>query len=397
MNKLYWGGHERRVLQFAEAVDRSRFDHRVLVVTAPEQETEEQELASGSMRQAFALAGHSVADLGEKADGASGRVGLKRAMRASTSMTRIIRKLVRYIREHEIDVIDVHHTTAIVAGVIAAQLTDTPVFISAYHVEPWKPLVMRLPGQLAFGLADAIVTDSQVRADDIRNWMTKKGAPLHVVPTGVPIPTPTRAAADVRRELGLPDDPGLKIVGQVSGLIPFKGHDVLVEAAARVLSQEPNTAFVCIGFNRGHDEYETKLRARVAELGIADRVIFRGYPGEIGDVWQLIDVFAHPSKFDSLPLSVLESMAVGKPGVMSAVGGIPEVITHDVNGLLVPPSEPLLLADGIVQLLRDPQLRSRIGNAARESHRVHFTPQVMARTLETIYSTLASSKPRRQS
>lgn len=392
MNKLYWGGHERRVLQLAEAVDRSRFDHRVLIVTAPEQETEQQEMASGSMRQAFALAGHPVVDLGERADGKAGRVGFGRAVRASSSMIRIIRKLVRYIREHEIDVIDVHHTTAIVAGVLAARLTGVPVFISAYHVEPWKPVAMRLPGQLAFGLSSAIVTDSQVRADDIRSWMKTKDVPIHVVPTGVPVPVPTRSAAEVRRELGLPEDPRLKIVGQISGLIPFKGHDVLVEAAAQVLAQEPNTAFVCIGFNRGHDAYEAKLRARVTELGIADRVIFKGYPGEIGDVWQLIDVFAHPSKFDSLPLSVLEAMAVGKPGVMSAVGGIPEVITHDVNGLLVPPGEPGPLAEGIVKLLRDPQLRNRLGSAAREAHRAKFTPQAMARSLEGLYASLAAAK-----
>lgn len=389
LNKLVWAGHEQRLHQLAASIDRVHFDHRVLVMTAPQFEDEAQERATGSMRHAFAEIGFPVDDLGEPQDSVAGRVGLRRALTGASGITRAIRKLVQYIRQNEIDVIDAHHTSAVFAASIAGRLTGVPVIISAYHVEPWKPLVMRLPGQLAFANAAAIVTDSLARADDIRTWMWNKSVPIEVIPTGVPIPVATRSGDAVRKELGLHFEPGDQIIGQVSGRIPCKGHDVLIEAIPRVLASYPNCRFLCVGFSRSYHDYERQLEARVAELGLQERVLFRAYPGPIGDVWQLFDVLVHPSKFDSLPLSILEAMAVGKPIVSTSVGGIPEVITHEENGLLVEPNRVDSLASGLVRMLSDQVLAQRLGVAAQVTYQTQLTPSVMARALECVYERFA--------
>lgn len=385
LNKLVWAGHEQRLLQLVTSIDRTRFDHQLLVITAPQFADEEQERATGSMRHAFAEAGYPVHDLGEPNDPEVGRVGWRRAVFGSKGMLRVVRKLVRYIRQHRIDVIDTHHTTAIFAAAIAGRITGVPVIISAYHVEPWKPVVMRLPGQFAFGTAASIVTDSQARADDIRNFLWKKSAQIEVIPTGVPVPHPTRSKAEVLRGLELNCGDDVRIVGQVSGRIPFKGHDVLIEAIPQILSQHPDARFLCIGYSRSYHDYESQLERRIQELGLSDRVFFRAYPGPIGDVWQVFDMLVHPSKFDSLPLSILEAMAIGKPIVSTSVGGIPEVITHQRNGLLVPPSDSAALAASVSQLLSDPAEARRLGDAARRDYEASLTPAVMARSLERVY------------
>lgn len=392
LNKLVWAGHEQRLHQLAATIDRVYFDHRVLVITAPQFADEEQERGTGSMRHAFAEIGFPVDDLGEPHTAEVGRVNLRRAMTGVSSIARVIRKLVCYIRENSIDVIDAHHTSAVFAAVIAGRLTNVPVIISAYHVEPWRPLVMRLPGQFAFAGAAAVVTDSLARADDIRQWMWKQNTPIEVIPTGVPKPIATRSKESAFAALNLPFQPGDKIIGQVSGRIPCKGHDVLIDAVPQVLAQHPDCRFVCIGFSRNYLDYERQLEARVAELGLQDRIVFRAYPGPIGDVWQLFDVLVHPSKFDSLPLSILEGMAVGKPIVSTSVGGIPEVIRHEENGLLVNPNDPAQLAVSLNRLLADGSLRQKLGRAAQADYESHLTPMVMSRALEKVYERVAHGR-----
>ena len=304
---------------------------------------------------------------------------------------RIIRKLVKYIREHDIEVIEAHHTTAMFAAVIAGKITGVPVMLSSYHVRNWQVLAMRLPGQLALGSAQAIMTDSKARATEIREWLWRKSVPLHVAPTGVSCPVAQRSPEEVRQYFKIPtgSEGPLKVVGYLAGLVPFKGQKVLAEAAVEVLKHEPDTVFLCIGFSRDFVDYEQQLRRQIRDSEIEDRFIIGEYPGSIGDVWQIIDYHVHPSLLDSLPLAILEGMATGKPIVATSVGGIPEVILHEQTGLIVPPQDPAAIAQALLRLMRDPLLARRLGDAAKAMHQQELTPGVMARKLETVYRGLA--------
>jgi glycosyltransferase involved in cell wall biosynthesis len=247
---------------------------------------------------------------------------------------------------------------------------------------------MTLLGKMTLGGADAIVTDSRFRGQEISQWLGAKAPPIHVIPTGLDIPIPTRSADEVRNELGLPNDPNLKIVGQVSGLVEFKGHETLLESAVQVLKDEPNTLFLCVGFSRGFIDYEKRLHARIAELGLVDRFLIRSYPGSIGDVWQLFDVFTHPSRFDSLPLVVVEAMSLAKPSVVTSVGGIPEVIQHEQSGIIVNIDDVDAMAQGILRLLHDSVSARRMGENARLYYAEHLTPQAMTNAIEDVYREL---------
>jgi len=379
---FFVGGHENRLLTFARALKRDDFDYRVLSVTVEETGSR---APGSSMRPPYGPLGIPVDDLGEVSDTDPNPVRFKRLFASAGTVWRIIRKLITYIREHDVEVIDAHHTTAMFAAIIAGRITGVPVILSSYHVRNWGGAAMWLPGQVALGSASAIITDSQDRAGEIRQWLKRKSVPIHVVPTGISYPQPERSADEVWSLLELPTDRTVKVIGCVAGLIPTKGQMVLLEAAIEILKQQPHLLFVCIGYSRQYVEFEQQLRERITAEGLADRFFLRQYPHAIGDVWQVIDLFVHPSMFDSLPLAVIEAMATAKPIVATRIGGIPEVIEHEHTGLLVPPNDPAAIATAVLRLLNDPQQATQLGLAAQRRHVAELTPEVMARKLEAIY------------
>jgi glycosyltransferase involved in cell wall biosynthesis len=210
-----------------------------------------------------------------------------------------------------------------------------------------------------------------------------------VIPNGIDPPAARRPAAEARALLGLPLDPGVRIVGQVSGLVQFKGHLVLLEAAKRVLEAQPNTAFLFVGYVKRDQEYVQRLERKAAELGLSGRVRIAPYPGAIGDVWNIIDVHVHASLFDSLPNAIIEGMSLGKPAVVTNVGGVPEMVEDGRTGLVVPVNDPVALARALVELLERPGLAVRLGRAAREKYIERCRPDVMARQLEECFLQLA--------
>lgn len=381
------GGHENRLLSIGRHIDRARFDYGVLSLTRPIAETRP-EFADTCLWNAFAGIGIPVSSLSEEFDADPHQPGLKRLLRSAPRVARMVRRLCRTLRERRIDVIDAHQTTAMFVSTLAARLTGIPVFQSSYHVRNWSSPVMRVPGQVTLGLAGAIVTDSQMRADEITGWLWRK-RPVHVIQTGLEVPRPERTPAEVRQILGLPPAAGRRTVGFVGGITPLKGQMQLVEAAGRVVEQYPDTEFLCVGFWRDGTDYLSRLQHRIEELGLRDRFFIQSYPHAIGDVVQLFDIQAHPSLLDSLPLVIVEGMASGRPIVASAIGGIPEVISNGTSGRLVPPGDVEQLAAGIIHLLANPFEAGQMGAAARRFYHEHLTPAVMTRRIESLYTQLA--------
>jgi glycosyltransferase involved in cell wall biosynthesis len=168
----------------------------------------------------------------------------------------------------------------------------------------------------------------------------------------------------------------------VSSLVSYKGHLVLLNAAKRVLERHPECFFLMVGYERSEEGYRELLLRRAASLGIADQVRVEGYPGPIGDVWNIIDIHVHASQLDSLPNALLEAMSLGKPSVITSVGGIPEVVNHKVNGFLAASNDSEQLAEGLLLFMSDPSLRAAIGHEAQSTYVKHFGPQVMTRRLE---------------
>ena len=204
---------------------------------------------------------------------------------------------------------------------------------------------------------------------------------------------PREVAEATRRRLGLEDQH--VVVTGVGRLIPVKGFEYLVEAHAAALASVPELRLVLVGEGDGRSGLEERVRA----LGVADTVVLTGAaaPSEIPAYMSAADVVAVPSVrhggyVDGLPNVALEAMAAGKPLVGSNVGGLPELVREGVNGLLVPEKDAGALADALVALARDAELRTRLGANGRSEIREERSWEAVGRRFVEVYERVLAER-----
>jgi glycosyltransferase involved in cell wall biosynthesis len=394
IDDLGFGGDENRLLSFATAIDRERFEHRVLTIQPPDSARPE----SWAMHQQYLAAGVRPMTIDATPRPAvSARRNLRHMAGAGRRLLHKVRKLRRVVDEWHPDVIDAHLEPAGLVGVLAGVTSRTPSAVTLYGPVPLTPPPLwTLMGHVVMGMANAIVTDSEARRQDIVRWMRWPQRPVVVVPNGVSPPATERDPDDVRAELGIPADPRVRVIGQVAGWATHKGHLDLLEAARLVLAVAPSTIFLLVGFPKGDATFAEQLKRRIRELGLADRIRLVSYAGPIGDAWSVIDIQVHPSTYDSSPNALIEGMALAKPIVATRVGDIPDMLKHFESALLIPPHDPGALATALMRLLGDAALGARLGGAARRRYRARYQPAVMARALEDCFAGLAAPPRRKQ-
>jgi glycosyltransferase involved in cell wall biosynthesis len=201
-------------------------------------------------------------------------------------------------------------------------------------------------------------------------------------------PDPTLLARAVEGEGArdeLCEEEDALVVGTVANLKVHKGIDVLLDAVPLVLRAEPKARFVIVG----QGPLEDDLRARSSALGLNGAVRFTGFREDAARLANAFDVFVLPSLHEGLPIALLEAMSLGRPSVVTPVGGVPEVVSHREEALVVPPSDPPALAGAIVELLRDADLRARLGTNARR-RAASFDIRAAVRRMEDVWTELAS-------
>ena len=393
IDDLGFGGDENRLLSFATTIDRERFEHRVVTVQPPHSSRSE----SWAMHQHYNAAGVRPSSL--RLVPGPPVTAARNALHVVGAARRLLHKvndLRRVLREWRADVIDAHLEPAALVSVLAGAASRTATAVTLYSPVPLTPSPLwPVVGHLVMGMASVIVTDSQARRQDITRWMRRPQRPVLVVPNGIAPPQAARPADEIRAELGIPRDPGIRVIGQVAGLAKHKGHVDLLEAARRVLALAPSTMFLLVGFPKGDVTYRQRLERTIREQGLGDRIRLVSYPGPIGDVWKVIDIQVHASTYDSLPNALIEGMALAKPIVATTVGGVPDMLKHLESALLVPPHDPGAIASALLRLVRDPALAARLGAAAHRRYRAGYQPAVMTRALEGCFAELATRRGRR--
>jgi glycosyltransferase involved in cell wall biosynthesis len=185
----------------------------------------------------------------------------------------------------------------------------------------------------------------------------------------------------VRDELGIPA--GAPLVGTVANFRPSKGHAILLDAAVQVRRVLPEVRFVLVG----HGPLESDIRRRARELDLNGTVIFAGARNDAPRVAGAFDLFALSSVYEGLAIALIEAMALGRPAVVTRVGGLTEVVENGVQGLVVAPGDPMALADAIVTVLKDSDLRERLGQASR-LRAAKFDIRKAVRRHEEVYAEL---------
>ena len=389
IDDLYFGGDEYRLRVFGSHFDATKFRHSIVTIFKEDRMLGKQ---YGSMRDHYHQSGIQLLSLGLPAAPLAERVQ-KSAVKGILSAREKVQKLVALIQKHDVDVLDVHLSPANPVCALAAMKTRVPFVVTLYQVNQMRSTKLWLSGQFNLGAASQLLTDSEAQAKCLRQWLVRR-RPIAVIPNGTAPPRATLGRDKMLRFFDIADC-GKTIIGQVSSLVPYKGQMFVLDAAKRVLDRNPNCIFLLVGYERTEEGYKDLLQQRANELGISESVRIVGYSGAIGDVWSIIDIHVHGSVLDSLPNALLEAMSLGKPSVITRVGGIPEVIQHGSNGLLVPPGDSEQLAEKLLILLRHSELRAMIGSTAQACYRENFGPDRMARRLEAIFSNLVTGpKPR---
>jgi glycosyltransferase involved in cell wall biosynthesis len=190
----------------------------------------------------------------------------------------------------------------------------------------------------------------------------------------------------LREELKIKDSP---LIGAVGRLTEQKGFDYLLEAFARVRDNVNEAHLVIAGDGERRHALESKARL----LNIADAVHFLGWRNDVPSIMIDLDALIVPSLWEGFGLVTLEAMALSKPIVASNVSALPEIISHNETGLLVPPADSAALADSILNLLRDPEKAKTFGPRGRARLEKEFTIQRMAQRHVVVYKEAASRVP----
>jgi L-malate glycosyltransferase len=270
-------------------------------------------------------------------------------------------RLAELLRSQHYDVVHLH--SPVIAGVVRPMVRSLgkrrPKLVSTEH-NGWATYALptRLINRLTYRLDDAqFAVSEQVRSSVSRRLRPRVEVTVHGVRVGEVRALRAEREA-VRAELGVGD--AEIVVGTVANYLAQKAYPDLFAAARTALDAEPRLRFVAVG----QGQLEAEIRAEHGRLQLGERFRLLGYRPDAVRVLAGCDVFTLASRYEGFPVALMEALALGRPVVVTAVGGIPDAVTDGQEGFLVPPGRPEQLADAILRLARDTELRNRMGEAA---------------------------------
>ena len=331
------GGAEQLLLLAAGVVDRDRFDYRLAYVRADKTHLVPEFEAAGLLPQR----------LGAGAPGPQRRAAWLRDLREAMA---------------DVDVVHVHSPVlASVARVVARTLPRSrrPLVVTTEHNE-WTS--HRPATRLANGLTARLDAHHWAVSEQVKHtvWPSEREGYevlIHGIDPTLVRPTPG-VRQRVRADLGVGESEVLSLT--VANLRSNKDYPNLLRAARSALDADPSLHFAAVGQGPLADE----VTALHASLGLGDRFRLLGFRRDVHDLMAAADIFTLASAHEGLPVAVMEAFANALPVVATRVGGLPQQVTDGVEGLLVPPGDADRLADAVLRLAREPELRARMGAAA---------------------------------
>jgi glycosyltransferase involved in cell wall biosynthesis len=303
------------------------------------------------------------------------------------------RPLYSLLRRERTDILHSHLFGSNLWGSLVGRLAGVPVVVAHEHTWSFQgePVRRFLDREVIARLADVVLA---VSGEDRRRMIEIEGIDprnVRLLPNGI-APSAPAGGQDVRAELGIPDD--ALVVAAVTVLRPQKALDVLIEAAGLLAPDFPNLRVLIAG--RGTER--GPLEQLVSERRLNGTVTFVGLRRDVPDLLAATDIAVSSSDFEGSPLSIIEYLSAGKAVVATRVGGVPDIVEDGVHGLLVERRDPPALAGALARLLRDPGLRSEMGERGRERQQREFTLEAMVRRVEELYEQmfLASVRGRRE-
>ncbi len=300
----------------------------------------------------------------------------------------LIPSYLRILKHCEIDVVNTHGSldswTAAIAGRISSR---RPIIVRTRHKS--TPVSRTWRHRLLYGkLPHVVTTTGEVVRQELMTRNRLSPSRVISIPTGVDLERfhPQLPDASLRKSLGLASQGPL--VGAVTFLRPEKGMMVLIEAVGSLKRRFSTVECVIIG-DGGE---RPALLDRIRELGLEDCVHLVGFREDVPSLLAILDVVVIPSFEEGIPQSLTQALAMERPVVASAVGGVPEVVQDGLSGLLVPPGDPEILAEKIACILHDPIAANRMGKVGRQVIQERYSMEHMLTQTEMVYRRLMQSQ-----
>lgn len=292
-----------------------------------------------------------------------------------------LRKLLRTLQPHVIHT----HLSALrytIAGVIG--LERAPKIVHTIHrvAERDSEFGFRWLQRWCISRGVTLIAVSDEVASSCARVYDRRNVP--VIPNGIPVSRHLARPGisnETRRALGLDND--CFVFTCVAGFRRVKNHATLLEAFARMSKQSSVRLLLA-----GQGELRNELEELAHRLGISEQVLFLGERDDVVEILAASDAFVLASTSEGNPLSVLEAMSAGLPIVATAVGGMPELVRNETDGLLVPPGDAQSLARAMQRLVSDSESRLKMSEAARERAITRFDAGAMARSYIEEYERL---------
>lgn len=298
----------------------------------------------------------------------------------------VLPRLIGLMRSEKPDVVHTHLSKSDFIGLPAALIAGVPARISTIHnVDQWRQnrLFSFIMRQWERVVHHHIAVSSKVR-DYVLQYSHYPAEKVTAIDNGVDTDQfdPARITPVSKDEWNIPAD--APVIGMIARLEESKAHHILLDAAALVVKTMPKVRFLIVG----DGPLRPDLEAQRERLGLQQNVIFAGIRRDVPNIMAMLDIVTFSSKWEGLPVALLEGMAMRRPIVSTSVGGIPDVVTSGKNGLLAPSGDAEALAEGYLKVLNDPMLAKAMGEAARQTVIDRFSAAAMHRNILDLYNTI---------
>jgi glycosyltransferase involved in cell wall biosynthesis len=316
-------------------------------------------------------------------------------------------KLARLIRKERPQILHTHTAKAGTVGRVAALLAGSrrpPIIVHTFHGHvlrgyfgPLRSLFFRLLERWLAGHTTALVAVSPQVRDDLVALGVAPRERFAVIRLGIELEE--RVAADQdgrlesRRYLGIPPD--RFTIGWIGRMTSVKRTDDILLAFKRLRDNGVEATLCLVG--DGPDRGDLERRAN--DLGVVRDTLFLGYQEDVAPFYAAFDALVLPSSNEGTPVSAIEALAAGRPVVATRVGGVPDVVRDGEDGFLVDAGATDDLGDRLEQLVRDPELRARMGERGRERVLPRYAVDRLVHDVDQLYRSLLASQaaaPRRK-
>jgi glycosyltransferase involved in cell wall biosynthesis len=356
------GGAEMLCFEFLKGLDRSRFDPVTCCLDG-----------KGSLGLEIERSGFEVISLGR--------------MKSRSFEPGIVSAVSNLLKCRQIDIVHTNMYHANLYGRLGAVRLgrQRPRIVTAVHSLYTERKRHRLfISRVLNRSTDRIIAVSQAVKDDVVRYEKVSPAKVTVLPLGADFDRldVDLTVAAAKERLGL--SPSDVVLGTVGRLVEAKGHRYMLEALARLLERGVSFKLLIVGGGR----LEEDLRRQAAAMGIRDHVLLVGHRRDIPELYRAMDLYLMASVSEAASIALLEAMAVGLPCVVTAVGGMMDLVDGGRCARVVPPSNPAAMADAVESLVRSEGDRSALGRAARKRARENYGKETMVRRLEAVYDSL---------